>query len=199
MEQIPPEVARKILSRDFGNLISRVQSGGKLSRGERSMLQSIAAGSSGNDAASAASYHELAEILGVSRQAIHAWKKMGDSPMASANGNHDVAAWREFMARKGLKGGAALAPDEESALRARKLLAEVMEREFRLSVRKGEYVPNEEVRSRWGYHVGQAVSLLRKRLENELPPILSGLDAVRIRKELSLAIDEFAALLHEGQ
>jgi len=57
MEQIPPEVARKILSRDFGNLISRVQSGGKLSRGERSMLQSIAAGSSGNDAASAASYH----------------------------------------------------------------------------------------------------------------------------------------------
>ena len=142
MEQIPPEVARKILSRDFGNLISRVQSGGKLSRGERSMLQSIAAGSSGNDAASAASYHELAEILGVSRQAIHAWKKMGDSPMASANGNHDVAAWREFMARKGLKGGAALAPDEESALRARKLLAEVMEREFRLSVRKGEYVPS---------------------------------------------------------
>ena len=199
MEQIPPEVARKILSRDFGNLISRVQSGGKLSRGERSMLQSIAAGSSGNDAASAASYHELAEILGVSRQAIHAWKKMGDSPKASANGNHDVAAWREFMARKGLKGGAALAPDEESALRARKLLAEVMEREFRLSVRKGEYVPNEEVRSRWAYHVGQAVSLLRKRLENELPPILSGLDAVRIRKELSLAIDEFAALLHEGQ
>jgi DNA-binding transcriptional regulator YiaG len=199
MEQIPPEVARKILTRDFSNLISRVQSGGKLSRGERAMLQAIAAGSAGSDAASAASYHELAEILGVSRQAVAAWRKMPDSPQAAPNGTHDVAAWREFMTRKGLKGGAALAPDEESALRARKLLAEVMEREFRLAIKKGEYVPQEEVRSRWAYHVGQAVSLLRKRLENELPPILSGLDAVGIRKELSLAIDEFAALLHEGQ
>jgi len=199
MEQIPAEVARKILNRDFSNLVSRVQSGGKLTRGERAMLQSIAAGSSGGDPATASNYHELAEILGVTRQAINGWKKLPDSPTPSANGNHDVAAWREFMARKGLKGGSALAPDEESALRARKLLAEVMEREFRLSVRKGELVPEEEVRSRWAYHVGQAVSLLRKRLENELPPILSGLDAVRIRKELSMAIDEFAALLHEGQ
>ena len=47
MEQIPAEVARKILNRDFSNLVSRVQSGGKLTRGERAMLQSIAAGSSG--------------------------------------------------------------------------------------------------------------------------------------------------------
>ncbi len=199
MEQIPAEVARKILNRDFSNLVSRVQSGGKLTRGERNMLQSIAAGSNGGDPATASNYHELAEILGVSRQSINGWRKLADSPTPSANGNHDVAAWREFMGRKGLKGGAALAPDEESALRARKLLAEVMEREFRLSVRKGEFVPEEEVRSRWAYHVGQAVSLLRKRLENELPPILSGLDAVGIRKELSTAIDEFAALLHEGQ
>jgi DNA-binding transcriptional regulator YiaG len=199
MEQIPPEVARKILTRDFSNLISRVQSGGKLTRGERSMLQSIAAGSTGADAPTASNYHELAEILGVTRQSINGWKRMGDSPKASANGTHDVAAWREFMARKGLKGGAALAPDEESALRARKLLAEVMDREFRLAIKKGEYVPQEEVRSRWAYHVGQAVSLLRKRLENELPPILSGLDAIGIRKEMSVAIDEFAALLHEGQ
>ncbi len=30
----------------------------------------------------------------------------------------------------------------------------------------------DEVRERWAYHVGQAVSLLRKRLENELPPVL---------------------------
>ena len=38
MEQIPAEVARKILNRDFSNLVSRVQSGGKLTRGERAML-----------------------------------------------------------------------------------------------------------------------------------------------------------------
>ena len=199
MERIPPEIARKLLNRDFSNLISRVQSGGKLSRGERAMLQAIAGGSTPSDVTEAASYNELAEVLGVSRQAINAWKKMPECPTPAPNGNHDVAAWREFIARKGLKSGAGLTTDEESSLRARKLLAEVMEREFRLAVKKGEYVPQEEVRSRWAYHVGQAVSLLRKRLENELPPILSGLDALGIRKEMSAAIDEFASLLHESK
>ena len=47
--------------------------------------------------------------------------------------------------------------------------------------------------------VGQAVALLRKRLEQEIPPILSGLDAIAIRKELSIAVDEFAAILHDGE
>jgi hypothetical protein len=73
-----------------------------------------------------------------------------------------------------------------------------MEREHRLLVKQGEYVPLEEVQTRWAYHVGQAAALLRKRLENELPPVLSGLDAVGIRKELSKAVDEFAAMLNEG-
>ena len=29
MEQVPPDVARKLLNRDFTNLIKRVQEGGK--------------------------------------------------------------------------------------------------------------------------------------------------------------------------
>jgi hypothetical protein len=198
MEQVPPDVARKLLNRDFTNLIKRVQEGGKLTKAERAMLQAMAAGSPNTASTLASNYNELAEILGVSRQAIHSWKKFQDSPKPNANGTHEVAAWREFMSRRNLKGGGALAPDEESGLRARKLLAEVMEREHRLMVKQGEYVPLEEVRTRWAYHVGQAAALLRKRLENELPPVLSGLDAVGIRKELSKAVDEFAALLHEG-
>jgi len=44
MENIPPEVARKLLNRDFTNLISRMQAGGKLTRAERNMLQAMAAG-----------------------------------------------------------------------------------------------------------------------------------------------------------
>ena len=198
MEQVPPDVARKLLNRDFTNLIKRVQEGGKLSKTERAMLQAMAVGSPNTASALASNFNELSEILGVSRQAIHSWKKFPDSPKPNANGTHEVAAWREFMSRRNLKGGGSIAQDEESGLRARKLLAEVMEREHRLLVKQGEYVPLEEVQTRWAYHVGQAAALLRKRLENELPPVLSGLDAVGIRKELSKAVDEFAAMLNEG-
>ena len=49
------------------------------------------------------------------------------------------------MSRHDFKGDAPAA-DEETALRARKLLAEVEERELRLAVKKREYVAIEEVR-----------------------------------------------------
>lgn len=197
MEQIPPEVARKLLNRDFTNLISRVQAGGKLTRAERNMLQAMAAGSSASDVTSVANYNDLADVLGVTRQAIHSWRKLEGVPEPAPNGTHDVVAWREFVKQHGLKGGEDIT-DAESSLKARRLLAEVMERELRLKVKQGEYVPLEDVKTRWAYHVGQAVALLRKRLENELPPILSGLDATAIRRELSGAVDEFASLMHDG-
>ena len=198
MEPIPPEVARKLLNRDFSNLIQRVQGGGKLTRSERNMLQSMAAGSVASGITIAANYNELAEALGVTRQAIHSWRKLEGAPEANANGTHEVAAWREFVKQRGLKNEEDVS-DVESSLKARKLLAEVMEREFRLQVKQGEYVLLDDVKTRWAYHVGQAVALLRKRLEQEIPPILSGLDAIAIRKELSIAVDEFAAILHDGE
>jgi len=198
MEPIPPEVARKLLNRDFSNLIQRVQGGGKLTRSERNMLQAMAAGSVASGITLAANYNELAEALGVTRQAIHSWRKLEGAPEANANGTHEVAAWREFVKQRGLKNDEDVS-DVESSLKARKLLAEVMEREFRLQVKQGEYVLLDDLKTRWAYHVGQAVALLRKRLENEIPPILSGLDAVGIRKELSIAVDEFAALLHDSE
>ena len=197
MENIPPEVARKLLTRDFSNLIARVQGGGKLTRAERNMLQSMAAGSVASSITVAANYSELADALGVTRQAVNAWRKLEGAPEPATNGSHDVAIWREFVKDRGLKGSEVVS-DEESSLKARKLLAEVMEREFRLKIKQGEYVLLDDVKTRWAFHVGQATALLRKRLENELPPLLSGLDAIGIRRELSLAIDEFAALLHEG-
>jgi len=102
MDTVAPDLARKLLSRDFANLVSRVQKGGKLSRAERSMLQSMAAGA-GAEPATAASYVELAGILGASRQSVHAWSKRKDAPKPAANGLHDVAAWRGFMGRNDLK------------------------------------------------------------------------------------------------
>jgi len=201
MEPVSPDIAKKLLSRDFANLVGRVQKGGKLSRAERAMLQSMATGT-GAEPANAASYVELAAILGVTRQSLSTWKKRKDAPAPAANGTHDVAAWREFMRRNDLKGGepaTQVAADIETSLKARKLLAEVEERELRLGIKRGDYVAVEEVRQTWTELVAQATSMLRKKFEQELPPILSGLDATGIQEEARAAIDEVLTILHQGE
>jgi hypothetical protein len=81
---------------------------------------------------------------------------------------------------------------------ARKLLAEVEERELRLAVKKREYVSIEEVRQTWTRLVGWVKGLLRNKFENELPPILSGLDATAVQEESRRAIDEVLAVLNLG-
>jgi hypothetical protein len=194
---LSPDLARKLLTRDFANLAQRVQRGGNLSRTERAMLQGMAASSGPAQATVAENYVELAGILGVTRRTIQNWRKRPTAPKPAANGFHDVAAWREFMTRHDLKGDAP-ATDEETALRARKLLAEVEERELRLAVKKGDYVSIEEVRQTWTRLVGRAKELLRNKFENELPPILSGLDATAIQEESRRAIDEVLSVLHSG-
>jgi len=195
MEPIPPEVARKLLNRDFTNLIQRVQAGGKLTRTERNMLQAMASGSVASEVTLASNYNDLAEALGVTRQAIHSWRKLEGAPEANANGTHEVAAWREFVKQRGLKCDEDVS-DVESSLKARKLLAEVLEREFRLQVKQGEYVLLDEVHQTWMSLVAQARSLLEARLLNELPPILSGKDAHGIRAELEVTLQESFAILH---
>ena len=197
---LPPDLARKLLNKDLANLVQRVHHGGKLTRAERSMLQNLASSSAGVDKvgpAFAKNFVDLADILGVTRQSITTWKKRKDSPTPAANGLHDVAAWREFMKQHDLKGGTPTT-DLETALRARKLLAEVEERELKVAVRKGLYVAIDEVRQEWTRIAGRVTSLLRNKFENELPPILSGLDATGIQEENRKAIDEVLTLLNQG-
>ena len=198
---LPPDLARKLLNKDLANLVQRVHHGGKLTRAERSMLQNLASSSAGGDKvvpAFAKNFVDLADILGVTRQSITTWKKRKDAPTPAANGLHDVSAWREFMKQHDLKGGTPTT-DFETALRARKLLAEVEEREMKVAVRKGLYVTVEEVRRTWTTQVGRATALLRNKFESELPPILSGHDATGIQEECRKAIDEVLTILHEGR
>ncbi len=191
---IPADLAKKVLNRDFANLVQRVQKGGNLSRSERAMLEDMAASGAGEARTVAENYVELAKILGVTRRTLQNWRKRKDAPKPAANGFHDVAAWREFMARNDLHGEQA-ASDEETRLRARKLWAEVQERELRVAVKKREYVPFEEVRETWTKQAAKAKDMLRNKFEMELPPILSGLDAVAIQAECRKAIDEVLTIM----
>jgi len=123
---------------------------------------------------------------------------MTGAPKPLANGQYDVAAWPEFVRSKGLKGGGEPVGNQE-ALKARKLLAEIEEKELRLAIRRGDYVPIDKVRVEWTTQVGRAIAILRTKLESELPPILQGKDAISIQKECAAAIDDVCQALHEDR
>ena len=194
---ITQEAADKILDADFANIVRKVRDGKTLSTSERARVQARAAGST-ESLAVAKTVVELASALGVTRRTLSNWRKIEGAPQPAANGSHDVAAWRDFVRAHDLKAGKNSAAAPTEALKARKLLAEVEERELKVAVKKGEYISTEAVRQHWITLVGKAVALLRAKFENELPPVMSGLDAQGIREEAVRAIDEICALLHEG-
>jgi hypothetical protein len=195
-KELSPDVAGKILDADFQNVVRKVAAGKPLTVAERARIESRAAGSA-ETLAYAKTLVELAAVLGVSRRTLSSWQKMDGSPKPLSNGLWPVADWREFVRMRGLNAGRVPVGNEE-ALKARKLLAEVEERELRIAVKKGEYVPLTKVREEWIGLVAQASSILRAKFENELPPVLSGLDATGIQRECRKAIDEVLAVLHAG-
>lgn len=144
-----------------------------------------------DDLTFAKNFVELAEILGVSRQSLYAWRKKPGAPVPAANGKHRIVEWREFIRSEGLAagGGETATPDGE-ALRARKLLAEIEERELKVAIRKGEYILAETVRTQIAALASGAVAILRAKFENELPPLIAGKSAVEIREISARVIDE---------
>jgi hypothetical protein len=195
-KELSPEVAGKILDADFQNIVKKVAAGKPLTVAERARIESRAAGSV-ETLAYAKTLVELAAVLGVSRRTLSTWQKMEGAPKPLSNGLWPVADWREFVRLRGLNAGRTPVGNEE-ALKARKLLAEVEERELRIAVKKGEYVALSKVREEWIGLVAQATSILRAKFESELPPVLSGLDATGIQRECRKAIDEVLRCLHES-
>ena len=196
LRPLTSDVAGKILDADFQNIVKKVAAGKPLTVAERARIESRAAGSV-DTMAYAKNLVELSVILGVTRRTLANWQKMDGAPKALSNGLWPVADWREFVRVRGLKLGKTPTVNEE-ALKARKLLAEVEERELRIAVKKGEYVALTQVREEWISLVAQATSILRAKFENELPPVLSGLDAAGIQRECRRAIDEVLRCLHES-
>lgn len=163
---------------------------------ERARVEALAAGST-DSTAYANNLVELATLLGVTRRTLSSWQRMDGAPKALSNGLWSVADWREFVRVRGLKGGRMPMHNEEG-LKARKLLAEVEEREIKVAIKKGDYIRVVDVRSEWIGLVAQATAILRAKFENELPPVLSGLDATGIQAECRKAIDEVLRALHES-
>ena len=178
--------------------ISKVKSKKTLTKAEVDLLQSIAysPGQKGDlTITEAKTVVDLAAALGVCRRTIGNWRKLEGAPEPKPNGSHDVIAWRKFMHEKRLDG---TEPGDEEGLKIRKLMAEIHEKEFRLAIRKGEYIRKDLVREAWLSRCGRVVNLLRSKFEKEMPPILAGKDAPSIQEALAKAIDEVLMALHDG-
>ncbi|MEE4210053.1 MAG: hypothetical protein V2I43_12385, partial [Parvularcula sp.] len=182
------DAAERILAADFKNIVKKVKDGKTLTQAELVRVQSRASKAMDASVTTARNVTELASVLGVARQTLNRWRKLDGAPEPRPNGSHSVVEWRQFMAANDLE-GTATSTDLE-ALKARKLLADIEDRELRTAVRKGEFVPLEQVRLDWMACVGKARALLEARFLNELPPVLVGKDAIAIREELESVLME---------
>ena len=192
-----PEVIAKILDADINNIIRKAAAGKPLTPAEHARVVARAVGCD-DSATSAKSVVELATLLGTSRRQVARWQKLDGAPQPAPNGTHDVVAWRRFVREHGLKAGAAPGEVDLVALRARKTLAEIEDRELRVALKKGQYASLELVRQEWHAQVGKARAIFDARLLNELPPILSGKDAYQIRDEIDRVLQEVYETLHSG-
>ena len=132
---INSEAAEKVLQKDLENVIKKVAGGKTLTSAERARVEALAAGSQ-DSTTYAKNLVQLAEILGVTRRTLSSWRKMEGVPEPLPNGEHEVARWREFIRVRGLKGANDVGHPTE-ALKARRLLVDIEERELRLSIRQG--------------------------------------------------------------
>ncbi len=179
------QILDKILNKDLENIIKKASSGKTLTDAERARIKEFYGESQSPTYVKSAI--ELANILGVNRKTIARWKKNKSAPKPLPNGSYKVEDWQAFVKQNELKEPES---QEETQLKSRKLLAEVKQAEIKLKVMEGTYVSLERVRSIWLQHIGQVRQILESRLLNELPPILTTLNAIEIREKLQDVLDE---------
>ncbi len=139
---------------------------------------------------------QAAVVLGISVRHLRNVLKLPGAPRADAAGLLDnaelLAFWREVQAEAGravdLDAGADVDEDMRT-LRARKLLADIRDREMITAVRAGKYLLAAEVRAVQIGRASKLAALLRSALENEMPPLLAGKPAIEIRAALSGVVD----------
>ena len=183
-------IAQKVLKKDIENIFKKVAEGKTLTEAERLRIES--AYEKSTDPVYAKNIVELAEILGVARQTVSRWRRQKRAPKPLSNGYHDVAQWRDFVREHGFK---ETDNPEIELLKVRKLLAEVRQSEMKLEIMEGQYLSIDKIREVWTGHIGQVRSVLESRFLNELPPLLTTLDAIQIREKLQEVLDECYKIL----
>lgn len=141
------------------------------------------------------SYKELGEIFHCHHHSFPRWtKKHLDAPLPRQNGDHSVAAWREFFEQHPeIKLDQSAAEKLELDLRIARSKAEDIE--IDLAIKKKEYRKVSEFETWLVDKIEQQKLLLSQKLKNELPPKLVGLRAPEIAGKMEPMIAEICQVL----
>ena len=138
---------------------------------------------------------ELAARCDRSERTIQRHQRKPDAPQRLPDGSHDVDAWKRYLADNTRD----LLPDspEIRALKNRKLLAEVEDREHRVAELRKQFVRRSAVDERWQFHRERCIAVLNEMLDKFSVEIV-GLDAVEIRQHAERFVDAFTARMRSG-
>jgi hypothetical protein len=138
---------------------------------------------------------ELAALVGRTERTLQRHQKKESSPRRLPSGEHDVKAWQKFLADHNRD----LLPDspEVRALKNRKLLAEVEDREHRVAELRRQFVRRDAVIERWNFHTQRCSAVLNE-MSDRFADEIVGLDAVEIRKRAEHFVDHFTMRMRSG-
>ena len=138
---------------------------------------------------------ELAARCDRSERTIQRHQKKESSPRRLPDGSHDVDAWRAYLADNTRD----LLPDtpEIRALKNRKLLAEVEDREHRVAELRKQFVRRSAVDERWKFHCERCTAVLLE-MSDRFADEIVGLSAVEIRKRAEVFVDSFTHRMRTG-
>ena len=138
---------------------------------------------------------ELAALVGRSERTLQRHQKKESSPRRLPDGSHDVAAWKRYLADNTRD----LLPDSPQvrALKLRKLVAEVADREHKVAELRRQFVRRDAVIERWNFHTQRCVAVLNE-MSDRFADEIVGLDAVEIRKRAEVFVDSFTHRMRTG-
>lgn len=195
---LTPELAQKLVKRNYANLVKKVASGKTLSNSELAIITAVADGKPSETArAWAKDQVELANILGVTRQSIRLWRKEG-APAAESDGRLNVEAWKAWMKAHGKKGSEDDKTPSKVQLEAKRLLLMNEKLEHEISILKGDYTKNSEVEADVRAMVLEAKKILLA-MPAAVAPQVVGLSVPEAEKRLRAAVDDALEQLHTGK
>lgn len=134
---------------------------------------------------------ELAKIFKVDRKTIQRWRKEPGFPKSLSNGKWDVHATKSWIKANQRHDAEETEDLHDLKIRQLKLICEKLEHE--ISVKRGDYTLNDDVK-RWVASMIQESKTVLLSIPSSVAPIVVGLDPAEAELKLREAIDD--ALRH---